>query len=301
MTVWFLRRHPAGRPGRLLLGAVFAVVTTLGAPAWAKAGDGTVTVFYPDSMVQVMQHGIVPAFEQATGHRVAGHHARSLKLASEIRAKAHAADVLITTSPRVNLELMGPSHGNWVDWYALFMQSPLVVGYDPESSFANELKSKPWYKVATESDFRLGLTNPDTDPKGRLTAKALDRVVNIYDQQNLEEKLAANCRIVAAQDLIDDLQTQQLDAAFLYQSEAVSAGIPFVPLKLGNISATYTVTVLNNAPHPGPASAFVAFLLSEKGKQILTQSGSFELTLAMPVFGSTNAVPAALKPVLRRQ
>lgn len=297
MAFWFLRRH-ASSLALWVLGALFVAATTFAGPAWAKAAGGTVRVLYPNSLVQVMQHGIVPAFEQATGYRVVGHHARSGQLASEIRDKAHAADVLITASPQANLKLMGSSHGDWFDWYATFMQSPLVIGYDHKSKFAIELESKPWYQIAVESDFRLGLTNPYKDAKGWLTAKALNRVVTIHDQHKLEEKLAANSQVVPAQDLIHRLQSHQLDAAFFYQSEAVAAGIPIVPLNLGNISATYTVTVLNNAPHPGLASAFVAFLLSKEGKQILKESSGLELMPATPVFGNMRAVPTTLKSLL---
>lgn len=298
MTFWFLLRHASSRASWALLGALFVAATTFGGPAWAKAAGDTVRVFYPDSLVHVMQHSIAPAFVRATGDRVVGYHARSVKLVNKIREKAHAADVLISASPQVNLELMGASNGDWVDWYAAFMQSPLVVGYDHNSKFAAELKSRPWYQVAAESGFRLGLTDPDKDAKGGLTAKALHRVVQNHNQHGLGEKLAANSQIVPAQDLIHRLQSHQLDAAFFYQSEAVSTGIPSVPVNLGNISAIYTVTVLNHAPHPGPASAFVAFLLGEKGKQILKKSSGLRLMPATAIFGNVLAVPSALKPLL---
>lgn len=298
MAFCFLRRHASGRVNWALLGALFVAATTLGGPAWAKAAGSTVRVLYPNSLKQVMQHGIAPAFEQATGYRFAGHHARSLELASQIREQALAADVLITASPQVNLKLMGSSHGDWVAWYAPFMLSPLVVGYDHQSKFADELTSRPWYQVAAEPGFRLGLTTPYKNTKGRLTAKALNRAVNNHDQHSLEAKLAANSQVVPAQDLIHRLQTHQLDAAFFYRSEAVAADIPIAPLNLGNISATYTVTVLNNAPHPDLASTFVAFLLGKKGKKILKESSGLVLTPTMPIFGNAHTVPTALKPLL---
>lgn len=300
MAFWSLHSHASSRAGQVLLGPLIVAATVFGGPSWANTDGDTVRVVYPDSLVQVMQHGVAPAFERATGYRFSGHHTDSAQLASEIGEHAQAADVLITASPGVNLELMGSSNGNWVGWYAIFMQSPLVLGYDPSSKFAGELESRPWYQVAAESGFRLGLTNPYKDAKGRLTAKAIDRVVNDHGQHNLEQKLAANSQVVAPRDLRQRLQSHQLDAAFFYKSEAAAAAIPTVPLGLGNISATYTITVLNHAPHPGPASAFVTFLLGEKGKQILAESSGLELTTATPVFGNANAVPAVLKPLLGR-
>lgn len=300
MAFWCLRRHASSRAGQVLSGALLVAAIVFAGPAWARTGGDTVRIVYPDSLMRVMQHDIVPAFEQATGYRVVGQQARSAKLASEVRgkAKAYAADVLITDSPAVNLELMGSSHDAGVDWYAAFMQSPLVLGYDQQSKFANELKSRPWYEVAAEADFRLGLTNPYEDAKGRLTAKAINRVVTIHGQHNLEVKLAANSQVVPVHDLIHRLQSHELDAAFVYRSEAAAAGIPVVPLNLGSIGATYTVTVLDNAPHPRAASAFVAFLLGREGKQIIKESRGLVFMPATPVFGNVRAVPAALKPIL---
>ncbi|MDA3919731.1 MAG: substrate-binding domain-containing protein, partial [Salinisphaera sp.] len=145
MAFWFFLGCKPNRSNRMLLGTLFLFLAAFGGPARAEAADGTVRVLYPDGLAGVMQHGIAPAFEQATGDQFAGDHATSIKLAGEIRKKTQAADVLISANPQSNLQLMGLSQGDWVDWYAMFMQSPLVVGYDTASKFDAELKSRPWF------------------------------------------------------------------------------------------------------------------------------------------------------------
>lgn len=301
MASRFSLQRRTGRAIRTFLGVLFAVAITFSGSAWAGGAGNTVRVLYPDGLADIMQHDIAPAFEQATGNRFAGDHAPSIKLAEEIQQKARTADVLICANPEINLQLMGLPQGDWIDWYAVFMQAPLVVGYDPESRFARALKSKPWYQVAAEPGFRLGLTDPNEDPKGGLTVKALQRAVQSHDLHGKEKSLAANSRIVPEQDLNHRLQSHQLDAAFFYQPEAATAGIPSVPVNLGDISTTYTITILNRAAHPGAASAFVAFLLSEKGKKILEKNDALTIMPAPAVFGSLGDVPDELKSILSNQ
>ena len=48
-----------------------------------------------------------------------------------------------------------------------------MLGYNPNSKFAADIKSKPWYEAITETGLKLGFTDPATDPKGKLVAEAL--------------------------------------------------------------------------------------------------------------------------------
>ena len=81
------------------------------------------------------------------------------------------------------------------------------------------------------------------------------------------------------------LQSGQLDAGFFYANEAVAAHIP-----------TYTVTVVERAPHPAAADAFVQFLLGAQGRAILTRDG---LTVTSPVAVTGAArVPPSLRAAL---
>ena len=247
-------------------------------------GSGPVNVLYAGSLVDLMQKQIAPGFEKATGYNFVGYSAGSTALASQIKGKVHAGDVFISASPSVDTSLEGGSNGNWVSWYATYASSPLVIGYNPNSSFANDLKTKSWDQVVKESGFKLGTTDPKTDPKGRLAQQALQSAGLSTDiaQTYPEETLVAR------------LQSGQLDAGFLYQSEAIAADLPTVPLN-DNLKATYTVTVLNKAPHEQGAVAFVDYLLSKPGQAALEKFG-YDLVSPPTVSGS--GVPADLRGVL---
>jgi ABC-type molybdate transport system substrate-binding protein len=60
--------------------------------------------------------------------------------------------------------------------------------------------------------------------------------------------------------------------------------------------AIYALTIPTAAPNPSGAEAFVAFILSNDGHDLLTRSG---VTVTPPMLaGEHGAVPSALRPLL---
>jgi molybdate/tungstate transport system substrate-binding protein len=258
----------------------------------AAKGTGPVNVLYAGSLVDLMQKQLGPAFQSATGYTVNGFSAGSKDLASEIKGKVHQGDVFISASPKVNATLEGPSNGDWVSWYATFATSALVLGYNPNSKFASDIKSKPWYEVLTEPGIKVGFTDPATDPKGELAAEAMNDTATAKNLPALKKLAADKSDVFPEETLVGRLQAGQLDAAFFYTSEAKAAGIPTVPLTGVDLKATYTVTVLNKAPHQTAAESFVSYLLGPKGQAILEQDG---FTLVTPPKLSGSGVPSSLQ------
>src|SRR5215469_1831095 len=135
-------------------GVVILALLLVRAPV-AKAAE-TVNVLYAGSLVNLMEHGIGPAFDKASGDTFQGFAGGSGLLANQIKGKLRHGDVFISALPRVNENLMGASNGGWVSWYVGFAQSPLVIGYNDKSRFAGEFKSKPWYQVLLEPGIKIG-------------------------------------------------------------------------------------------------------------------------------------------------
>ena len=268
-----------------------------GPPASIPHGSGDVNVLYAGSLVSLMENQVSPAFHDATGYTFKGYGAGSQALAADIKGKVKQADVFISASPTVNAGLEGSSNGDWVSWYATFANSPLVIGYNPNSSFVKQLKSKPWYDVVTESGFKLGSTDPQTDPKGALAAQALKDQGMKQGDSALTALATSNPNIQTEESMVGQLQAGQLDAGFFYASEAKAANIPTVPLKGESLKAVYTITVVNNAPDASGAAAFVAYLLGKGGQGILKKN-AYDLTTPPEVSGS--GVPKTLKSVLGR-
>ena len=262
-------------------------------------GSGPVDVLYAGSLVTLMQTTLDAAFHRATGDSVIGIAAGSTALASEIKGGVYRADVFVSASPTVNRSLEGTRNGNWERWYLEFATSPLVLGYDPQSAFAPALRSTPWWTVVTSPGFLLGRTNPATDPKGVLAVKALDATAAAHHDHALVALGTTASDIFPEQTMIGRLQAGQLDAGFFYAVEAAAAKIPAVPLAGVHEQATYTVSVLARAPHARAAAAFVRFLLGARGRRILSTHGLRPVTPAK-LSGRRSAVPAALRPALRR-
>ncbi|MCU1663177.1 MAG: hypothetical protein JWR58_3242 [Pseudonocardia sp.] len=257
----------------------------------ASAGAGQpVHVLYAGSLVNLMERDIGPKFAAASGYRYQGEGGGSAGLANEIKGKVKQADVFISAGPSVNHTLEGADNGNQVSWYATFASSPLVIGYNPHSRFAADLTSKPWQQVLAEPGFRLGRTDPTTDPKGALAVQALN-------QEGLTSLAADQGEVFPETELVGRLQSGQLDAGFFYSAEALPDRIPTIRIPPVSLGAAYTVTVLNSARDQAGAVAFVNYLLGHDGSSTLTADG-FQLTSPPAVSGDAGAVPAGLHPLI---
>jgi hypothetical protein len=125
---------------------------------------------------------------------------------------------------------MGASNGNWVSWYVSYASSNVVLGYNPKSKFASDIKGKPWYQVITEPGLKLGFTDPATDPKGKLVAQGLSDTAKARKLPALTTIENDKGDVFPEETLVARLQSGQLDAAFFYTAEAIPAKIPVVPL-----------------------------------------------------------------------
>jgi molybdate/tungstate transport system substrate-binding protein len=96
--------------------------------------------------------------------------------------------------------------------------------------------------------------------------------------------------------LVGELQAGQLDAGFFYGVEASAAHLVTVPLAGTDLSAHYTITVLNKAPHAAAARAFVAYLLGESGRSLLKRNGL--VPVVPPTLKGGHSVPRDLRHIV---
>jgi molybdate/tungstate transport system substrate-binding protein len=253
--------------------------------------SGDVDVFSAGSLDTLMTKSVGPAFHAATGYTLVDTSHGSGTLASDIKNKVAVADVFVSASPAVDATLMGSANGNWVSWYAAFASSPEVLGYYPKSKFAQDLKTMPWYKVITLPGFRLGRTNPTQDPGGVLAAKALEETATAQHLPALKTLATESSDEYAEDPEEADIQTGQLDGAFMYEADAISQDSPFVALTGTSLAGDYTITLVNKAPHLAAAEAFIKFLLGPTGQAEMT-ADKFNIVSPATVTGS--GVPSAL-------
>lgn len=288
--------------GSLRRGVVAGALVLCGY-GFAAAGEPSrpVNVLYAGSLLNLMEHGIGPAFEGADGGPFRGYAGGSNALANQIKGELRHGDVFISANPKVNDALEGVANGDWVSWYVGFAHSPVVIGYNPASRFAADLKSKPWYRVLAEPGIRIGRTDAKLDPKGALTLKLMDRAEAAYKEPGLARKVLGAPdnpdQVRPEETLVGQLQSGQLDVGFFYSTETTDLKIPSVPLPPEvALQANYTVTVLRGGANPAGAAAFVAFLLGPQGRAIMRAHGLD----AGPVTaqGEAGAIPAAVRQAL---
>lgn len=255
-------------------GAVTPAASALRAAASASPSASPVDVLYAASLQALMADHLGPAFQKATGDTFHGLPDGSSALAADIKGKLDPADVFISASPAVDKTLEGKANGNWISSYRTFAYSYLEIGYYPKSKFAAQLKSKPWYQVVGETGFKLGRTDPATDPKGVLAVQALDGAATKYHEPALKAIATEKDNVFPEAGLASQVQLGDLDAGFFYAVEAKAAKIPTVALTgFTGLKASYTVAIVNGGPHPAAAKAFVNYLLSAAGSKILEQQG----------------------------
>jgi len=288
----------ARRVGILALLSLGAAVVSGAPAAAAPTQSGPVDVLSAGSLQDLMQQQIGPAFAKATGYTLNDTSMGSDALASGIRGGTLQGDVFISASPAVNATLEGSANGDWVSWFSQFATSPLVLGYNPSSAFAHELKTEPWYDVISKPGFLLGRTDPATDPKGVLAVRALDQAAKQHHVSDLATLATTTSNVFPEETLVGQLQAGQLDAGFFYGVEAAAADIKTVPLTGTHLFGAYTITILNRAPHPAAARAFLAYLLGANGQRILKANGITPVT-PTKVSGQSHA-PSDVKPLLQR-
>jgi molybdate/tungstate transport system substrate-binding protein len=283
-------------------------VGLLAAALWTMSGAaataaGKVNVLYAGSLVNLMEHGVGPAFDKASGDTFQGFAGGSVGLANQIKGKLRQGDVFISANPKVNDALTGAANGDWVNWYIAFAQSPLVIGYNSSSKFAADFKTKPWYQVLSEPGIKIGRTDPKLDPKGALTVNLMKQAETFYNSPGLSQKVLGApdnpAQVLPEETLVGRLQSGQLDVGFFYSTETADAKIPALALPPAIApKAVYTVTILHNAPNAAGADRFVAFLLGRNGQKLLKEHG---LTLQnLSLTGTAAAVPPDIKSLLAK-
>ena len=282
--------------------SAWVLMLVLGSSAIASAGE-VVNVLYAGSLVNLMEHSVGPAFDRQSRDHFRGYAGGSKLLANQIKGRLRQADVFISAAPAVNAQLMGAAHGDWESWYITFAQSPLVIGYNSTSRFAADFRTRPWYRVLQEPGIRLGRTDPKLDPKGELTLTLMKRAQAYYHVPDLAERVlgaAENpAQVLPEETLVGRLQSGELDAGFFYSTETSDARIPALPLPVAiTPQAIYTVAILRASPHEKGAQAFVAFLLGQRGRRLMSAHG---LALRRPALtGRAAAVPPVIRAIVRQ-
>jgi molybdate/tungstate transport system substrate-binding protein len=295
------------------------------ASASASPASGTAKVAYAASLAFLNEKIVGPAFATATGLKYSGTAGPSDGLESEIASKEITPDAF----EAVGGDNITPLFPKFTQWYVQYATTSIVLAYNPKSKYASQLKaiangSKPikdLFPLLETSGFKLGRTDPNTDPQGRAFIYMLmlaqkkyhlpsDTVTKIIGSPIASAK---SSQIFAEASLESTLQSGQLDASSAYLSQAKQLHLSYITLpsainlgdaadatayhkasitNTGNVTKhgsplTVDITAINNSAN---GDKFVAYVLSPAGLALHKQGG---YTLLKPTLTGSGA-PASV-------
>lgn len=243
--------------GRVVAGAVATLVALSAASCSGSVGDETLTVFAAASLTDVMAQ-LTIAFEEAEpGVDVDVSAGPSSALRESILAAA-PADVFASADV-TNMEALVEADA--VASFAIFASNRPTIATPPENPAG----------VTGLADFGraellLGLCAPQV-PCGAVALAAFE-AAGIDPAPDTE---AADVRA-----LLTQISSGDLDAGIVYRTDvlAASGGVDEVVTdELSNVRIEYPIAVLDRSPRTTLAEAFVAFVRSPAGQEILAAAG----------------------------
>ncbi len=287
--------------------------------------SGTADVAYAGSLELAMERDVGPAFTRHTGYQYLGRGAGALGLAQEIRSGEITPNVFLSVGSGP-VALLEPKFTRWAVEYA---SSPLVLAYYPDGPHAGELAKiasgqlpfTDLFSLLAQPGFRLGRTDPATDPQGQDFAMMFQLAGLDYGvpAATLTADLGGgSAQIYPETALESQLQAGQLDAASAFRSQAEQLHLPYVALPSAlnfgdpanatkyrraslKISATQVVhgfplvleaTVIGRHDRAA-AESLIEYLLSPRGQSILDRDGYSPVPLR--ILGDRGAAPSQVQ------
>lgn len=266
--------------------------------------QGDLMVFYAGSMTYPMKE-IISEFEneypyvsilsEASGSRTA---------ARKVLDLGRKCDVLISSDYQVIKSLMIP---NYAKWYIEFASNEMVIAFSDKSRKSDIINQENWYKILLDEDVRFGRADPDSDPCGYRSVVCIKLAEIYYGEDGVKDKLLFKDKKQIRPkdtDLIASMDAQEIDYMFIYKSVALQFGFRFIELpnqinlKSSELASYYSMasmkvsgktpgnyivrkgdpiryalTIVNNAPNPRAAEAFLSFFINrDQGLKILTKN-----------------------------
>ena len=271
-----------------------------------------IRVTYAGSMGKVMDQVLGPAFAQQNQGQYQGQGQGAYGMARLLASHKITADVFVSITP-------GPMQilkdAGLIDTAVPVASTSMVIAYSPKSNYAaafaeaNKKQDGSWLDVLATPGLQFGRTDPYLDPKGQNIVFTLLLAEKYYQRPGIAEKVMGsvqNPRQVNLEGgLLTRLESGQVDAAAGYESEVISAKLPYVSLPAEiNLSdpqmakqwydkvsfsikdsqgqektlhtqpLVYYAAVLKNAPNGvAQGQKFIDFMRSKQGQALLHSSG----------------------------
>ena len=266
---------------------------------------GELVVFHAGSL-SVPFAEISKAFEaKHPGVKVLAEAAGSRDTARKVSDLKRPCDVLGSADAEVIDELLIP---DFADYNIMFARNEIVIAYTEKAGDAATITPDNWHEILLKKEIAFGRADPDRDPCGYRTVMVFQLAQKHYGIDGLSKALIDKHGLKYMRpketDLLALLESGEIDYLFIYYSVAAQHNLKYVKLpdeiNLGrpaladayssaSVQVTgknpgefttmkgspivYGVTIPKGAPNPKAAEAWVAFLLSPEGAEILDATG----------------------------
>ena len=233
-----------------------------------------VSVFAAASMGPTLE-GLAPLFaSQQPGFHLEVELSSSRTACGKVTVEGRAADLVVSADADLMRELMMPGA---TERLTRFAGNRLVVAAPRDSNVGKRLADEPWQHVVATPDLRIGFADPGQAPVGARTLAALRDNDALVTDESLRVGATVAARLQKrfmrpdVAKLIAPLETRDVDAAFVYESEAKQYGLAYAALDPridGSTTTFYAATVPRGARHQEQGHALLALLLSDAGRRV---------------------------------
>jgi molybdate/tungstate transport system substrate-binding protein len=300
--------------------AILGVFACIAATGCGDGGSDPLVVFVAGSLARPLG-AAVDSFTASTGISVSIEPAGSLDLARRVTELGQVPDVIALADEDVFPKLLMPRH---VTWYARFARNRMVLAR--RTARPSVHSDTAWWTALEGAGTLVGRSDPNADPGGYRALMLFDLAERHHRVPGLAARLlaaspAGYVRPKSAE-LVALLQAGELDYAWMYESSARGARLPFdtftvaidlseesdsvhyataaarVPgatrgdtIEVRGAPICYGISIPAAAAHPEQAARFIAWLASDTGRRILRLE-------YLDVFPGLRMVGTGVPPVL---
>ncbi|MFC6726022.1 extracellular solute-binding protein, partial [Halobium palmae] len=295
--------------------------TTTGSETTGSDASGELTVFHAGSLAPPFE-AAETQFEEELDAQVNREAKGSVGSTKKITEEGRKADVLGVSDFRLLRDMLLPDYGNW---YSVFATNAMTITYTDQSTGADEVGPDNWWEVLARDDVTFAHSDPAVDPNGYRSVMTMQLGAIEFEGETLFDESTSQTLIDKAQipsgtetELLAQLQTGKLDYAWQYQSAGATRDVQTIDLQpavdlskatqkyadhyakaeveAGGTTYTgapiaYGLTVPSVAPNPELGAKWVEYMVTEPGKEILTDSGFEPVSPAVVPESTEGEVP----------
>ncbi|MYD35938.1 MAG: molybdate ABC transporter substrate-binding protein [Dehalococcoidia bacterium] len=259
----------------MLAVSALAAIATTACAADRPENAVTLRVFAASSLTDALTEASTAFEAENASVAIETHFAGSSRLRAQLEEGAQA-DIFISADPR---------HVDAITHLLVESLITTVATNEMVVALADSTRSIQSLEDLAEPDVKIVIALPDV-PAGRYARALLVQMARQADfPSNFDDAVLAN--IVSEETnvraVLAKIQLGEADAGFVYRSDLRDTGFRHLTIPNQNpADIAYVAAVLRDSPHHDAAQAFLDFLISDEGQQILASQGFFVPVTATP-------------------